>query len=462
MVGEFQREREREIDEARTKMLMSERQFTIRQTCRLCDGNIRRVLTLPDTPLANEYPAEVMLGGQDTFPLFLTQCVDCQHVQLPVVVDPDRMFRDYAYRSGTSRIFREHLRKFAEDVQPAQNAYCKVCFCKEGTTRVTRGLHPGGFGYMYNCSCGLYYTRDTAPTGLVVEIGSNDGTLLAQYRKLGFKALGVDPARNLVDAANAGGDDTIPEFFGVAVARDILAKHGPADLIVANNVFAHADDLKGITQGVAELLSARGRFVFEVGYLPDMIERGIYRTIYHEHLSFHHVKALSAFFDRFALTLFDAHRVPTQGGSIRCFLGPKDEKYTPGVWSDRAHELSELETPAALDASRLATNIANDKARIRRKLDELRADGRTVCGYGAPAQLTTTMYALGLTRQDVDFIVDDNPAKVGRSTPGLFVPIVGTGELYARKPDACIIFSANFADDIRERHAGYEGEWVVI
>lgn len=396
------------------------RDFHIRDTCRLCSGNLRKVLDPGPTPLANEYPTAPIQGGQDLFPLFLAQCVECSHVQLPVVVDPDRLFRNYVYQSSTSPVFREHLARFALDVQPA------------------------------------------VAGGLVVEIGSNDGTLCAEYRKLGFQTLGVDPARNLVDAANAGGLDTIPEFFSVQVARDILAKHGPADLIVANNVFAHADDLKGITLGVLELLSARGIFVFEVGYLPDMIARGLYRLIYHEHLSFHHLNALSAFFDGFGLTLFDAHRIPTQGGSVRCFVGLKDEKHTPAVWTDRADDLGRLERRAALDASRLSQKIADDKARIHRILRELRTAGKTVAGYGAPAQLTTTMYALGLGRQDVDFIVDDNPLKQGRYTPGHFIPIVGPDQLYARNPDACLIFSVNFAADIRYRHAAYEGLWVEL
>jgi len=389
--------------------------FHTRETCRLCEGALRKVLELPDTPLANEYPAAPIDGGQDTFPLFLAQCVDCGHVQLPVVVNPERLFRDYAYQSGTSPVFRKHLEDFARDVQP-----------KVG--------------------------------GLVVEIGSNDGTLLAEYKRRSFRVLGVDPARNLVDAANAKGLDTLCAFFDVATAREIVAKHGHADLIVANNVFAHANNLKEIAQGVAELLAPCGRFVFEVGYLPDMIDRGIYRTIYHEHLSFHHLQALQRFFIRIGLVLVDAKRVATQGGSIRCTVKRASQNHA----SVRLGWFCAEETRGNLDASKLARRIADDKARTRRQLDDLRAVGKTVAGYGAPAQLTTTMYALGLTRQEIDFVVDDNPAKVGRFTPGLFVPIVGVDQLYARNPDACLIFSGNFAANIRERHDKYEGLWIEI
>ncbi len=396
--------------------------YRTRPDCRLCSGALEVVLDLGSTPLATEYPAAPIEGGQDVFPLFLSRCLDCGHVQLPVIVDPERLFRDYAYQSATSPVFREHLAEFAVDVQPAK------------------------------------------PGGLVVEIGSNDGTLCAEYRKLGFQTIGVDPARNLVASAEARGLHTIPEFFGISVARDILAKHGPADLIVALNVFAHADDLAGITQGISELLAPGGSFVFEVGYLPDVIAGGLYRVIYHEHLSYHSVKPLVKFFERFGMTLKDVRRVPTQGGSIRVTVEKGHAPKSESVWL-----YADSETH--LNVGWLAEVIKSDKAKLRLKLDQLKAAGKVVCGYGAPAQLTTTCYALGITRDDVSFIVDDNPLKQGRYTPGLFVPIVApdaiigmrwNGGCVMNEPDACIIFSANFAQDILKRHAEFRGEWIEL
>ncbi len=403
------------------------REYEVRGDCRLCSGALELVLDLGDTPLANEYPTAPIEGGQDTFPLYLTQCQDCGHVQLPVIVDPERLFRNYAYQSATSPVFRQHLAEFAVDVQPAK------------------------------------------PGGLVVEIGSNDGTLLGEYRRLGYRVLGVDPARNLVDAANAGGLDTIPEFFSVPVARDILAKHGPADLVVALNVFAHADDLAGITQGISELLAPGGQFVFEVGYLADVIANGLYRVIYHEHLSYHSVKPLVKFFERFGLTLRDVRRVSTQGGSIRCTVEKGQTPKSEALWA-----YLDYESKSQMNVAWLAELIKSDKAKLRAKLDQLKAAGKVVCGYGAPAQLTTTCYTMGITRDDVAFIVDDNPNKQGRYTPGLFIPIIPPGAIVGmlwgggtptprlREPDACIIFSANFAADIRARHPGFRGEWVEL
>lgn len=408
VVNAFVRERNRAFDEMHRAHLLREGAFRIRPDCRLCSGAIVEVLHLPDTPLANEYPVAPFDGGQDTFPLYLAQCVECGHVQLPVVVDPERLFRQYAYQSGTSAVFREHLRSFAEQVRPKRGAF-------------------------------------------VVEIGSNDGTLLGEYRQRGFRVLGVDPARNLVEAARERGVDTIAEFFTADLARDILAKHGPADLIIANNVFAHADDLGSIADGVKVLLAPGGEFVFEVSYLPDVIERGLYRVIYHEHLSYHTINPLHRFFAARGLALQRGARVrvPTQGGSVRLVAG---HATIPGFVP--------IEPEAVGDVTTLAACIARDRERIHSTLSLLRAAGKTVCGYGAPAQLTTTMYALGLTGEHVSFIVDDNPLKIGRCTPGTFIPIVSAAEI--ERADACVIFSANFADDIKARHADYRGEWIEI
>lgn len=382
--------------------------FHVRDSCRLCSGSLTTVLELPDTPLANEYPEAPIVGGQDLFPLYLARCNDCGHVQLPVVVNPERLFRDYAYQSGTSPVFREHLWKFASDVIPS-----KI----------------GGF---------------------VVEIGSNDGTLLDEYRARGYKCLGIDPARNLVELCNRRGLNAVAEFFNPTTARHILADHGPADLIVANNCLAHADNLAEIFEAIALLLAPQGELVFEVGYLHDAIENGLYRVVYHEHTSYHTINPLHRFCARFGLAIKWAERVKTQGGSIRLCVGhARNRGFMPLV---PEHERSDVDS--------LARRIDQDRIDIRQKLDKLKAAGKVVCGYGSPAQLTTTCYALGITAEDIAFVCDDNHAKVGRYTPGRFIPIVSPENL--RGSDACVIFSGNFADDIKRRHAEYRGQWIEI
>lgn len=388
--------------------------------CRLCSGLLDDALYLGETCLANELPSWRIEGGQDEFPLYLSRCTICGHIQLPVVVNPERLFRDYVYQSGTSPVFVKHLHEFARDVQPAR---------------------PGGF---------------------IVEIGSNDATLLAEYKRLGFEVLGVDPAHNIANIAELKNKvPTIRDFFSKALVESNWNLKGrKADLIVALNVFAHADDLAGIVEGVAELLADDGQFVFEVGYLPDVIAKGLYRVVYHEHLSYHHLRPLDSFLESHGLIMTDAVHVNTQGGSVRCHARKKDQWY--GWCRPNFIALADAETPEALDVSRLAIKIAEDKISIREVLDQAKAAGQKVCGYGAPAQLTTTCSVLEITRDDIAYVCDDNPLKQGKFTPGEFIPIVPPSGLYDGGAQVCVIFSANFAADIIDRHKDWDGEWVVI
>ena len=401
---------------------MSESQppVRLRTVCRLCSMQLpaHGSIDLGGTPLANAYEKTVQ-PETELFRLYLATCHGCGHVQLPVIVDPKRLFSDYSYVSSTAPSFVAHLHDFASDTAP------------------------------------------TKP-GFVVEIGSNDGTLLREFKAQGHRVLGVDPAENLARLATDAGLPTRPTFFDRAAAGEIATIYGKADLIAALNVFAHADDLHGIAAGVEHLLADDGVFVFEVGYLPDMIARGLYRVIYHEHLSYHALTPLLSFFQQHGLELFDAHRVPTQGGSIRCFVrhGNIWRGHQPTV---RLLELLEEEAqPGTLDVTRLRQRISDDKRRLREALSSWQEQGLEVCGYGAPAQLTTTCYALGVERTDIDFIVDDNQLKQGRFTPGLRIPILNPGALYSREPDVCIIFSANFADEIKARHAAFAGEFWAL
>lgn len=399
--------------------------YTIRTDCRLCGGSIEKVLDLGETCLANELVTAPIPEGQDKFPLYLSRCTQCGHVQLPVVVNPERLFRDYVYQSGTAPSFVKHLHDFARDVQPK----------------------PGGF---------------------VVEIGSNDGTLLAEYKRLGFEVLGIDPAQNIAHIAETVNHvPTIRDFFSSRLLENWYLKGRKADLIVANNVMAHADDLAGIVEGVAELLADDGVFVFEVGYLPDVIAKGLYRVIYAEHLSYHHLVPLRGFFRARGLSLFDAYRVSTQGGSIRCFVRKRGDGSE--TLAGRLISLMADETPNAVDPWHLAYRIAADKESWEFRRSEWRkgpganqALGKRICGYGAPAQLTTTCAALGITRADIAYIVDDSPLKQGKFTPGEFIPIMPPSALYDGGADVCIIFSGNFADEIMERQKDWEGEWVRL
>lgn len=390
-----------------------------RSDCRLCGrASLQPVLELPPTPPANEL---VPLGAppSDKFPLRLAQCLDCGHVQMPVVVDPGRLFTEYRYVSGTSPVFRRHLARMAIDVQPST-------------------------------------------PGLVVEIGSNDGTLLHEFGQLGHRVLGVDPAQNLAAECNARGLPTLPEFFDEPLAQRILREYGPANLVVANNVFAHADGLEGIARGVERLLAGNGRFVFEVGYLPKVLEGRYFDTVYHEHLSYHHLRPLLPFFERIGLHLYDAELVDSQGGSVRCHVRRKGL----GGPSMRLTELLVAEDGLPARVRQLQRGVEDARAKYQRLIGGMCSwDWQPkLVAFGAPAKCVTLMAAFGMEPGRFftpEVIYEENPLKVGLCTPAPRIPIRPAHELLASDADICVVFAWNFAADIRERYKSFRGRWVV-
>ncbi|HKU41003.1 MAG TPA: class I SAM-dependent methyltransferase [Polyangiales bacterium] len=397
------------------------RAYRIREVCALCrsGGNaLQPVMSLAATPPANEFVGTPIGSGQDTIPLTLQLCQRCGHVQLAEIVDPQRLFGDYVYVSGTSPVFVEHFRRYAA------NAIQRF------------GLNA---------------------QSLVVEAGSNDGTLLRQFQQQGVpNVLGVDPAGKIAAQAREAGVPTLEAFFTPELAKQLRAERGPAALICANNVFAHAEDLAGFSDGVRALLGPEGVFMFEVSYLADVVDKLLFDTIYHEHLSYHAVKPLLPFFASRGMRLFDCERVDTHGGSLRCYVCLEGASHTRGDRMDallRLEEELELFKPATYE--RLKQRIAQRAKELRARLAEIRKAGGSVAGFGAPAKLTTLMHEFGLGKDSIDFIIDDSAWKQGLYTPGTHIPVVASAELYARKPDCCVVFAWNFADSIVKKHAAY-------
>lgn len=400
-----------------------------RTQCRLCDAaHLEQILALGETPLANELVRSEERGRvQDRFPLNIWRCLACGHVQLLDVVDPERLFRQYVYVSATSPVFVEHLRRYAE------------------STARWAGLAPGS---------------------RVVEIGSNDGTLLRCFKELGMRVLGIDPARALAERATQAGLETLPEFFTLPLAKRLRQQGVDASLVAANNVFAHADDLTGIAEGVAHLLTPDGLFVFEVSYWLDVVERGLFDTIYHEHLSYHAVKPLVAFFHRHGLEMIDAIRVDSQGGSLRGIVQLKGAGRPRHA---RVEALAALEESRGLyDPStyrRLAETIRRQKAALVDVLTRLKAQGKRIAGFGVPAKATTLMFHFGIGPEMLDYLVDDNPLKQGLYSPGHYLPIRSASALAnGSRPDYLLILAWNFAESIIGKHGAFReagGRFIV-
>jgi len=389
--------------------------------------DLSKVLSLAPTPLANAFvTAEELAREQRRYPLDLWLCRACGHVQLLDVVDPRILYEHYVYVSGTSPVFVRHFEAYA--------GYVAERF------RPPRG-------------------------GLVMDIGSNDGTLLGFFQRAGNRVIGIEPAQEISEASRRSGIPAITGFFTPELAAQIAGEHGPASVITANNVLAHIDDLDAVVRGIERLLAPEGVFVFEVSYLVDVLEKTLFDTIYHEHVDYHSVEPLVPFFARRGLELIEATRVDSHGGSLRGVVQRAGGPHAVGasVLDAIAHEqrmkLREESTFHAFDG-----HIRDLGVRLVRLLRELKSEGRRVAGFGAPAKATTLLYQLGIEPGMIDFIVDDSPLKQGRYSPGMHIPVVPAQALYERRPDYVLLLAWNFAQPIIAKHAAFReagGRFIV-
>ncbi len=392
--------------------------FFHRTTCRLCESSdLAKVIELTATPPANAFvPQSELDQVQEVFPLDVWICNDCSHVQLLDVVDPSVLFGHYVYVSGTSPVFVSHFQAYAGELLDR--------FAGEG------------------CS--------------VLDIGSNDGTLLRFFQQAGCTILGVDPAQEISSTATEQGIETICGFFSCKMAEDIASSHGTMDIVTANNVCAHIDDLSDLVKGVKRLLSEHGVFVFEVSYLRDVYEKLLFDTIYHEHLDYHCLSPLISFFKRFGLRVFDAKRIDSHGGSLRVYVchATASHAETSQV-GQLCREEVELGLTRAETFRSYGQRVAELGAELRAIIEDASRSGKQVAAFGAPAKATTLMYHFGLTSDTIDFIIDDSPLKQGLYSPGLHIPVVPSAKLYEAMPDLTVILAWNFADAIIRNHQAY-------
>lgn len=400
---------------------------THRTSCLLCGAAaLELAVPYPPTPIADAYlrSAEASLA-QPRFALDLWLCGACGHLQLADVVDPRILFSDYVYETSVSPGLVAHFEAYAKDM--SKNARL-------------------------------------APGALVVEIGSNDGSLLRAFRDGGQRVLGVDPASAIAEKATRSGVETLPAFFTSGLAREIKARLGPAALVAANNVFAHSDTLPDMADGIRHLLAPDGLFTFEVSYLPDILERRLFDTVYHEHLCYHAVRPLQRFLRLHGLELVDFQRIPTKGGSFRGIAqlegGPRAvlTSVEVQVALERAAGLERLAPYQALAASLQATGRD-----LRRALEGLREEGHRLAGFGASATVTTLLHYFGL-HDLLDFLVDDNPRKHGTYAPGSALPVLPSEALLERRPGAVVVLAWTYADRIvarQERYRAGGGRFVI-
>ena len=372
-------------------------------------------LELGTMPLANSYvkPQE---AEKEEFrcPLSLVFAPTSGLVQLSHVVPPDLMFKNYLYVSSTTKTFQAHFSEYAKTI------HTKLGF---------RGKPSKG--------------------ALAVDIGSNDGALLALYLKAGLRAVGVDPATNLAEEANRKGLKTVNRYFDEKAVHQILAQEGKASVISANNVFAHIDDVHSVCRNVSELLDDTGFFVTEFPYLGVMLEKLYFDMIYHEHLSYIALKPLAYLLQKFDLQIFDVQFVDSHGGSLRVFIKKKRASYPVaeivGKMLQEEEKKGYFDLVAYQNFSKKVMKVTNDLVTC---IQNLKQKGKSIAGYGAPAKASTIINFCGFTTHEIDYVVDDNPMKQNHLVPGAKIPIVPSSYLQSEPKDYIVIFAWNFAKEI--------------
>jgi novobiocin biosynthesis protein NovU/D-mycarose 3-C-methyltransferase len=384
-------------------------------SCRVCASPTGLILDLGTVPLANSFVLPGEAGSEPTFPLGLQFCPTCGIAQIPETVDPDVLFRHYLYTPSASSTWRAHCDELA-------------AWIRERVGKL--------------------------PDPFVVEPASNDGCLLKAISGWTSRVLGVEPARNIAEQARREGVPTVSEFFSQETAQQLLASYGKADVIVGTNVLAHVPDILDFLAGAADLLRHDGFLVIEAPYLRDLVESLSYDTIYHEHVSYLSVTALDNAFHRAGLELTEVERIPIHGGSLR-FVGrrigsTRSEGVEPLLEEER--RLGYADGSALID---FADRVNQLRVELRQSIDGLRADGLRLAAYGATAKGNTLMSTCGIGREDIEYVVDRNPLKQGRLTPGTHIPVKDPSAIENEPVDVLLILAWNLRDEIVRQEAAF-------
>jgi SAM-dependent methyltransferase len=395
--------------------------------CILCgEARVREFLDLGETPLANKFLTCAELREPElTFPLRVGFCGACGHSQLSTIVPPRAMFDHYLYVSSASTTLRDHLHGLA-----------RYAVARLGLT-----------------------ARD-----LVVDVGCNDGTLLQGFLGQGVRVQGVDPASNLAELASAKGVPVHVGYFGERTARSLRQTHGTVKLITATNTFPHLPDLADFMRGVDALLEEDGSLLIEAHYLGDLLGQGAFDTVYHEHVSYWALAPMQRLFERHGFEVKDVQRLPIHHGQLRVLV----QRRHVGSVIPTVAQLIEDERALGLDRYETFAAFAEKTQKIRGglidRLDTLRAAGKRVVGYGAPAKGNTLLSFLGVGPDRIPYIADRSPLKQGRFTPGSHIPVVPPERILEDQPDYLLLFAWNFADEIIAQQAEYRrrgGQFII-
>jgi SAM-dependent methyltransferase len=388
----------------------------------MCGADLTRsFVDLGMSPLCESYlPAEQVDAPEVFYPLNVLLCQQCLLVQLPAYVTGEHIFSEYAYFSSYSDSWVAHAKRYADEMTAA-----------------------------------LGLTSDS----LVTEVASNDGYLLQHFVAAGIPVLGVEPAGNVAKAAVAKGIRTVVEFLGPETGAAIGAEYGQADLVAANNVFAHVPDIRGFAAGLRALVKESGLVTLEFPHLLRLIERRQYDTIYHEHYSYLSLLTATRALETAGLRVLDVEELSTHGGSLRVHARPAEAAGEP---SERVKAVLDAEAVAGLHTVDGHAGFAHEVLRIKSDLVEFLVGaaraGKSVAGYGAPGKGNTLLNHCGIRSDLLAYTVDRSPVKQGKFLPGTHIPIYPPERIAQTKPDYILVLPWNLREEISQQ-LGYVRSW---
>jgi SAM-dependent methyltransferase len=397
---------------------------TFRQSpcCRSCGAGLSEIFAdLGMSPLANAYRTTESISAPETYyPLCAYVCDHCFLVQVPPFATPQEIFGDYAYFASVTDSWVRHAEAYV---------------------------------------CAIVPRLQLGKASLVLEIASNDGYLLQFFQARGVPVLGVEPARNVAEAAMQRGIPTRVDFFSAGLAGRLVNEGVRADLVVANNVLAHVPMLHDFVSGVKHVLKPDGIFTMEFPHLLRLFQEGQFDTIYHEHFSYFSLLAVERVFAAAGLELFDVEELPTHGGSLRIYGGHAGgvRRSEESLLAVRAHELQA--GLSRLDTYRqFGERVRTTKRRLLALLIELKERGRSIVGYGAPAKGNTLLNYCGIRGDFLDYTVDLSPHKQGLFLPGTGIAILPPERIRQTRPDYVLVLPWNLRDEIKQQ-LGYIRDW---